>query len=92
MNSKQGNTILFILGLSCAAALGVLVVVFGTQADMGANTLSLPPEGEALVMVWRDQGIPEAHVAVRRGGGYYLPGPAGSLVEDAPPSYWEAIR
>ena len=92
MNPKQGNTVLFILGLSCAAALGVLIVVFGVQADRGANTLNLPPEGKALVMVWRDQAVPSAHVAVRRGGGYYLPGPHGDLVEDTPPSYWEDLR
>ena len=92
MNSKQGNTVLFILGLSCAAALGVLLVVFGSQADRDAGTLNLPPEGEPMVMVWRDQAIPEAHIALRRGNSYFSPGPDGAILEDSPPSYWEDIR
>ena len=92
MGCERGNTILFILALACVAAIGVIMVVFGPALGAEEQRVNLPPEGEALVMVWRDQAVPEAHVAVRRGGSYYLPGPQGDLVEDTPPSYWEDLR
>jgi len=88
----RGNITLFIIAVSCAAALGVLVVVFGTSADVATGRVNLPPEGKPYVMVWRDQAIPEAHIALRRGGDYFSPGPGGALLEDSPPSYWEDIR
>ena len=55
-------------------------------------SLRLPEEGTPLVMVWTDDAVPRAHVALRRGSDYFAPGPGGELLETEPPSYWEELR